>query len=250
MVLATLMVLMWPARPSRRAASALIRAPADSGAGPVAARLVVRGAARSVRESRATGVSPWDRLRRWRHRGVALPVDELLPLLDGLAAALRAGLPAADALDLVSADLSVRVQELVGPVRAAARTGYPCATAWNRVARESASPDLALLARTWGVSEQLGAPLADGVDSAARGLRSRRELASRLTAATAGARTTATILTALPVAGLGLAALMGIGPAVLYGTPVAVASLVLGCVLLAIGRVVVQRMISQVGESS
>lgn len=249
--LVLLAVLVWPARPSRRAATALVRRVGQERPRPVPGpdHMVVRRFVDSVRRRSRRGGPQWG-TRRWgrRHTGVAPRVDDLFPLLDGLAGALRAGLPAAEALDLVGADLPDRVHQLVRPVRAAAAAGYPCAAAWERAARESTSPDLALLARSWAVSERLGAPLADAVDSTARGLRSRRALAARLATATAGARATVTVLTLLPAAGVGLAALMGIGPAELYGSPVAVASLVLGCVLLAVGRVVVHRMINRVRE--
>ena len=169
-------------------------------------------------------------------------------MLDELAAALRAGLPPAEALAL-AADSSVpAVQERLRVVLEAAREGRPCAPAWVRTARASARTELELLARSWAISEQLGAPLADAVDSAARSARSHRELSGALETATAGARTTATLLTLLPIAGIGIALTMGIGPTELYGSPVALVSLLAGLALIGVGRVVVGGMVDRVAE--
>ena len=53
--------------------------------------------------------------------------------------------------------------------------------------------------------------------------------------ATAGARATAAVLGLLPLAGVGLAALLGVGPTRLYGSPAALASASAGLVLLGVG---------------
>ncbi|WP_109470937.1 type II secretion system F family protein [Ornithinimicrobium cavernae] len=168
-----------------------------------------------------------------------------LPLLDQLSAALRVGLPPAETLALTLRAGPSATREHLALVLEAAREGRSCGPAWLRAARATSSVELELLARAWGISERLGAPLADAVDSAAHAMRAHRDLASRLETATAGARTTATILTLLPVAGIGMALMMGVGPTTLYGSPVALLSLGLGVVLIALGRVVVARMIAR-----
>lgn len=169
-----------------------------------------------------------------------------LPVLDQLSAALRVGLPPAEALTLALRECPAAAADLVRPVLASAAQGRACGPTWLRVARAANSSDLEVLARSWLISERLGAPLADAVDSAARAMRAARDLSSSLQTATVGARTTARILTLLPVAGVGIALLMGIGPLELYGTVPAIASLVLGGVAIAIGRVIVARMIDRV----
>ncbi|WP_162802173.1 type II secretion system F family protein [Ornithinimicrobium murale] len=169
-----------------------------------------------------------------------------LPLLDQLSSSLRVGLPPAEALALSLRGSEERVREQLAGVLDAARAGRACGPAWLRAARSAQSGELELLARSWLISERLGAPLADAVDSAGRALRSGRDLASRLETATVGARTTAAILSLLPVAGLGIALLMGIGPNELYGTPVALLSLGLGVAVILVGRLIVARMITRV----
>lgn len=227
-----LAVLVWPASRSARAVRSRVEVSTSPG---LAATPGLRA-----------------RLRRWGRRlgllGDRNGVDtgQWLSVLDELSAALRAGLPAGEALAMSVASSPPAVRTALLPVLEAAQDGRPGAVAWLRAARSAPGGELELVARSWAISEQLGAPLADAVESAARGLRDERALRGRLDAATAGARTTANILTLLPVAGVGIALLMGIGPAELYGSGLAVASLGAGVVLIAVGRVVVTRMISRV----
>ena len=183
-----------------------------------------------------------------RGRGLRNGADEWLPVLDQLAASLRAGLPPAEVLALATEGSRGAVRWSLEGVLEAAREGRQCAPAWARAARSAGRVELELLARSWAISEQLGAPLADAVDSAARSARSQRELSSRLATATAGASATATILSLLPLAGVGVALLMGIAPTDLYGSSTALVSLVLGLLLIAVGRVVVNGMVDRVME--
>lgn len=227
-VLVGLALLAWPRGRRVRAVLSLgARAPRSEGHGPSSSRrrrgrrLVSRF---SLREP-AEGAAQW------------------LPLLDELSAALRCGLPPVDALGMALSGSSPTVRTVLTPVLQAAREGRPSGPAWTRAARSASDPHLDLLARSWAISEQLGAPLADGVDSAARAMRSGRDLSHRLAATTAGARTTANILTALPLASVGVALMMGIGPRELYGSAVAMGSLACGLLLIGAGRLVVSRMI-------
>lgn len=225
-------VLTWPARRTERAVRA--RATRDQTRAGGTWLPFRAGLARAARRVGLSGRGAVSESARW------------LPLLDQLSASLRVGLPPAEALALALRGSEDGVRERLTMVVEAARDGRACGPAWLRAARAARSAELELLARSWLISERLGAPLADAVDSAARALRSGRDLASRLETATAGARTTATILTLLPVAGLGVAVLMGISPVELYGTPVALVSLGAGVGMVVVGRLVVSRMITQV----
>lgn len=226
-----LAVLIWPARRAERAVRA--RVTRD---GPPADAPWQRWRVSMTQAGRRLGLS----------KGRDPESARWLPLLDQLSASLRVGLPPAEALALSLTGSDESVRERVAAVVQTAREGRACGPAWLRAARSARSPELELLARSWLISERLGAPLADAVDSAGRALRSGRDLASRLETATVGARTTATILSLLPVAGVGIALVMGIGPTDLYGTPVALASLVLGIAVIIVGRLIVARMIDRV----
>lgn len=172
----------------------------------------------------------------------------LLPLLDGYAAALRAGLPATGALEVVASSGPASWTRLVRPVLAAASDGRPTAPAWSRLARVHRSAELALVARSVALSERLGAPLAAAIGAAAKAVRARQQHDQRLRTATAGARATATLLTALPLGGLGVAAVLGLGPRELYGSLPALLSLLLGLVVLLLGRAVVAVLVTRLGR--
>lgn len=169
-------------------------------------------------------------------------------LLDALAAALEAGLPTHQALTLAldSAASAGEVPESWADLRRSAALGLPLAQAWARLARRSGSPTLGAAARAWGVATASGAPLATSVRSGAHAARERARLVRAVEVATAGARASVTVLSLLPVAGVGLAAVLGVGPAQLYGTVPAVASATLGVVLLVVGHAVTRAMVGRV----
>lgn len=230
--------LCWPARPAHRAMEALRVGRRETqrrlGAGPGPAWL-----------------HPWR--ARWAGMGLRLPVPSrardredvaVVDVLDALAAALNTGLPAAEALGVVAAQSAH--QPWLARAEQAARAGQSIAAALHRTARHTRQEDLAIGARAWELSERTGAPLADGLRAAARAGRARRDQAHRVAAATAGARATMTVLTLLPVGGLGLAVVLGLGPAQVYGNPAGLASAALGVPLVLAGRAVVRRLVARV----
>ncbi len=185
--------------------------------------------------------------RRWPDGSIEVTDDQALALLDALAPALGAGLTPAQALR--AAWLSVpdaHDSGLLVPVMRAAADGRPLGPAWERLAQRSGHPDVASLARAWSVSERLGCPLAEAVRQTARSCRDRTLVQQRLTSATAGTRATSTVLTLLPVGGTVISPLLGLNPAQLYGTPLAWACLLLGGLLILLGRWIVGRMVAQV----
>lgn len=97
----------------------------------------------------------------------------------------------------------------------------------------------------WEVAESAGAPAADVLTRYAH---SRREIADaereRLVAL-AGPQATVTVLTWLPAAGLGLALLIGADLGSLLGSPLGLASIGGGVILLACGRVWMTRMLEK-----
>lgn len=168
--------------------------------------------------------------------------------LDSLAAAMEAGLPVPQAVELAISQVSVG-EEHAGAwraVRETARTGQALAPAWRRLARTTGSSTVESVARAWSVAESSGAPLAGAVRASAHAARERHRLQRAVDAATAGARATAVVLSLLPVAGVGLAALLGINPLRLYGSVPALGSLAGGLLLLLLGHAVVARMVAGV----
>lgn len=189
------------------------------------------------------------RLRRGRGGGA---VDgQVVAFLDALAAGLGAGLtPSAALRTSVAADRDGWPALLVETVLRATEQGGPAGPAWERVARRTGHPDLAALARAWGLSERLGCPLSEAVRSTAASSRSRTHLQQRLESATAGTRATCALLTLLPLAGVAVAPLLGLRLAELYGTTAGATSLAAGVLLLLFGRWTVERMVARVVRTS
>lgn len=186
-------------------------------------------------------------IRRLLSRRGAPAAADLVPLLDAFAAALRAGLTPSAALALAGRDVAVPLRDLVvAPVLDAHAAGRPAAPAWQRAARGARLPALHVVARSVGLSESLGAPLAEAMAAAAAQVRAGLERERRLRSATAGAGATAGVLTGLPVLGILAATAIGLGPGRLYGSVPGMVSLGLGIALLLSGRVVVRRMIRRV----
>ncbi|HSP61220.1 MAG TPA: hypothetical protein VLO09_09175, partial [Ornithinimicrobium sp.] len=102
------------------------------------------------------------------------------------------------------------------------------------------------VARAWAVAAATGAPLAAAVRASAEAARERRRLHRAVEVATAGARATGRVLALLPLAGLGLAALLGIGPRELYAHPLAAGAAGVGLLLLGLGRLLVGRLVHRV----
>lgn len=283
--LALAAVLLWPASsPFDRAVSALPRAGADSrwsspredqlgGAHPDSPTDLAAGCTTSRTTGLPTAAEMTAVLRRWGARLTGARAEPDLPaMIDAVAAAMRAGLPVVQALESVHRSLGasapaaaragVRATSghgaaaaqhdadlLLGPL-SAARAGRSVAAAWHRLARERGSTDLAMVARTWELSERTGAAIGDGLGLAAAAGRDRREVRRKVASATAGARATSTLLTGLPLAGVLLAGAGGMSVAEVYATPVAWVSASLGLALLLLGRRVVRRQIRRVENNA
>jgi tight adherence protein B len=215
---------------------------------------------------RRQGRHGWHAWHGWhgRHGRHGRTVDqveaEALDLLDGLAPALRAGLPPVAALRLVTADAgsgSGRSQPvpsgahppagggLPGLGEAAAR-GEPLGPVWSAHAEAVRSDDLRLVAAAWTMCDTLGSPLASTVAIVADTVRRRRTVRQRLAAALAGPRATMRVLTALPLSGPVVALAVGVSPGELYTEPTGAFSLGAGLTLLVCGRLWAARMIRAV----
>ncbi|MFF7644377.1 type II secretion system F family protein [Streptomyces canus] len=102
--------------------------------------------------------------------------------------------------------------ETQAAVLAAARFGGDVPGALAAAARRPGAEGLLGLAACWRVAVDQGAGLAAGLDRLEGALRAERDQRSDLRAQLAGARSTAWMLAALPVLGLGLGAALGADP--------------------------------------
>ena len=201
------------------------------------------------------GLQP-KRLRYWAgrlaHEQEAARPLALLPATV-VGAALSAGLAPADALVAVAESRSATVgrgrdatpiDEALPTLVLRAHTGEHLSPAWRDFAESTGSPVVLLLARAWGLSEASGAPLAAAAQTAAGLLREDRDRRRSTAGAVAGARTTMTILTLLPLGGPPLAMVMGLDLGRLYlSSPMVWACLLIGATLVVVGRVWVARLV-------
>ncbi|NMH90669.1 secretion system protein [Pseudonocardia bannensis] len=174
--------------------------------------LLVGGVGGAVAGALVAGV--WEHRGR-RRRAEQVGADAGAELADALARItdeLRAGAHPAAALAGVDGDGPL-ARAALGPAASAARLGDGVPAALTRSAGHPAvAADIARIAGAWALAERHGAPLADLLQGACSDLRWRVAHGRQVRAQLAGPRATATVLTALPVLGLGLGQLMGADP--------------------------------------
>lgn len=146
---------------------------------------------------------------------------------------VRAGQPPERALCRALADRDV---SLAPRTLAATRWGGDVVGALRDDARLGAQPLLASAAACWSVASTQGAGLADALDRLVAQDRRAEEVRRQLQAHLAAPRATARMLALLPAFGLVLGIAVGGDPiGWLLGTPLGVACLVLGLLLIALG---------------
>ncbi|HEY8722024.1 hypothetical protein, partial [Pengzhenrongella sp.] len=163
-------------------------------------------------------------------------------------------------------DLAVVVIEVASQLRAGADPGRAWSLALGRPVGGGGIPDLADLAAAGTRSQAaavvaagklagvLGAPLAQVLERVADALASAAEADGERRAALAGPRATARVLTGLPILGAVLGSAVGADPVgVLLGGGIGTFALVVGVVLLLVGRWWIARLVraaSRVGQST
>jgi tight adherence protein B len=173
-----------------------------------------------------------------------VPPDlDVADLAEQLAAAFRAGLPPVRAWEVLSgrpgpfASLADAVSRRIG-------LGMP----GGRSLWQAAGPGLSAvvpLAVALDLCERSGAPTAEVLEGLAAGLRAEAAAATEARIALAAPKATATVMSLLPIAGLGLGALLGVDTVhVLLATAPGHACLVLGTAAWATGRWWIRRLVA------
>lgn len=162
--------------------------------------------------------------------GAAL--DAVADAVHRLAVLLAAGLEPGAALRLLDG---------AGPLAAAVEAVSPLEVPELLVAASASEPDATrrgwrLLAVSWAVATEMGAPLAGVLERSAETLRALADADRQVDLALAGPLATARIVALLPLAGIGLALLIGADPiGVVLGTVPGAVSAALGTAALAVG---------------
>lgn len=149
------------------------------------------------------------------------------------------------------AGLSAGSVAVIASARAAAAGGTPVSEAIRRIldstpaVRNREARIWSELAACLDIAEASGCPLADVLTRFAAQLEVEDDADAARQTALAGPKATVTLLTWLPLMGLGLGVALGVDPvAVLLGTPLGLAALAAGLVLTAAGRVWSARLVS------
>lgn len=146
--------------------------------------------------------------------------------------------------------LSAASVAVLAAARAAAATGSPVSEAIRRSAPPAAAGERE--ARIWwelatclDIAEASGCPLADVLTRFAAQLEVEDDADAARQTALAGPKATVTLLTWLPLMGLGLGTALGVDPfAVLLGTPLGLAAMAAGIALTVAGRVWSARLVA------
>lgn len=163
-----------------------------------------------------------------------------------LAAELRAGRGLAQALEQAAWAASGPSAGLLGEAAVVAGAGGDVPSVLRRDSPTAVPEMLAGLSACWQVCSRSGSGLATAVEHLAQGCQGREEQRRAVEAALAGPRATAGLLAVLPVAGVGLAALLGADPLhVLLRTPAGLVCLVLGLGLDGLGLLWTRRLVSR-----
>ncbi|BCI55540.1 hypothetical protein NIIDNTM18_48180 [Mycolicibacterium litorale] len=139
--------------------------------------------------------------------------ESLQGALEVLVSELRVGAHPVTAFDAAAGESEGQVGESLRAVAARARLGADVAAGLRDTARASdLSPQWERIAVCWQLAQAHGLSIAALMQTAQRDIAERQRFSSRVNAGMAGARTTATVLAALPVLGIGLGQLIGADP--------------------------------------
>ncbi|MEO3758455.1 type II secretion system F family protein [Mycobacterium sp. B14F4] len=158
-----------------------------------------------------TGVARRRRRRQQRRRvGEAAALQGALDVLVG---ELRVGAHPVVAFDAAAGEVVGSVATSLRTVAARAGMGADVAAGLQSVARRSSLPAYwERLAVCWQLAHAQGLAIATLLQTAQRDIAARERLSAQVTAGMAGARTTAAILSGLPVLGIGLGEMIGAEP--------------------------------------
>jgi tight adherence protein B len=163
-------------------------------------------------------------------------VDGLAEALRTLVAGLRAGAHPAAAAEAAAEDAHPPTAATMHAVAAVARLDGDLSAVVDTSRSPLVSVALSRLSTAWQLAQRHGLPLAEVLDAVRRDLEQRARFTRQVLARMAGPRSSAMVLSLLPMLGIALGAVMGADPlAVLTGTALGQVLLVAGVALQCIG---------------
>lgn len=228
------------------------------------------GAPARLRRTRASGPAPGPKTSRrnvlsWSLRGTGKgaeqPAARMTLVVQQLSALLKGGRTPGRLWEEIwdvygvsgsqTPGLSGGSSAMLAAARAAASRGVPVSEAIRRASpsafprRDRESRIWAELAACFDIAEASGCPLADVLTRFAAQLEVEDDADAARQTALAGPKATVSLLTWLPLMGLGLGIALGVDPlAILLGTPWGLAALAAGAVLTVAGRLWSARLVA------
>lgn len=202
---------------------------AGAGSGYAARRIGVDDAAVIAWKARGVG-------RFWAGRRQTDAA--LIAFAEAAARSVRSGASLVEAMSDAGRSAGPRLSADMVALRRRIDAGDSVSTAIERWSTERPSPGVHMIAATCRLGHELGGPVADGFDSIARALRSRRDVAAEARSLSSQARASAALLLALPVVvGTVMAVVDPATRRVLVGTPLGWGCVVGAAALDAVGLV-------------
>jgi tight adherence protein B len=175
---------------------------------------------------------------RTESRQSLVAIDDLAEALRSFVASLRIGAHPATAAESAAADAHAETAAAMRAVGAAARLGSDVTVVLGTARSPALATALGRMATAWRLAQRHGLPLADVLDAVRRDLEQRARFTRQVIARMTGPKSSALVLSLLPLLGIALGETMGASPLrMLTGTGLGQVLLVLGVTLLCAGVV-------------
>jgi tight adherence protein B len=259
LLLASLALLCWP---DTRAAARLraiaghaprkrLRTPRPSAVTAIVASVVagwlVAGVGGAVAATLLAATARRQLRTRTENRESLIAVDGLVEALRSFVASLRTGAHPASAAESAAEDAHAETAAAMRAVGAAARLGGDVTVVLDTARSPALATALGRMATAWQLAQRHGLPLADVLDAVRRDLEQRARFTRQVIARMTGPKSSALVLSLLPLLGIALGEAMGAGPLLLLtGTGLGQVLLVMGVTLLCAGVVWSSRITNRV----
>jgi tight adherence protein B len=173
---------------------------------------------------------------RKENRRSLIAVDGLAEALRSFVASLRTGAHPATAAESAASDAHAEAATALRAVAAAARLDSDVTVALGSARSSALAPALGRMATAWRLAQRHGLPLAEVLDAVRRDLEQRARFTRQVIARMTGPKSSALVLSLLPLLGIALGESIGASPLrVLTGTGLGQVLLVMGVTLLCAG---------------
>jgi tight adherence protein B len=247
LLLTSLALLCWPdTRAAARlrtltghAPSQRLRTPRPSAVAMAAAFVagwLVAGAGGVVAATLLTATVRRQLRARTENRESLIAIDGLAEALRSFVASLRTGAHPATAAESAASDAHAQTATALRAVAAAARLDSDVTVVLDTARSLALATALGRMATAWRLAQRHGLPLAEVLDAVRRDLEQRARFTRQVIARMTGPKSSALVLSLLPLLGIALGETMGAGPLrVLTGTGLGQVLLMTGVVLLCAG---------------